>query len=328
MKALRMAKQNSGEDDFLGAAPGSSERLKWYQEVLALDPDSRIFLPYARLLAQAGNSAESISIIKSGLARHPDFLEAKLELLDLLEASGQKTAAMAEASELISLFTSHPAIWDIWSRMPGVRSDMAAMLVFFSSCLKNEGFSLADVFNAGLRSLTSRAADSSAPQNPPSSPAAADCPAQEEQPLRPWVSLDFVPDDDDLPDDEQEEGTEEKPLPALPASAEPAAATAVQEREAISLPHPIPPSSTEGKCSLVTRSMAAVLEEQGAFDDAAKIYRELIDASDSDEEKEELTIKLKSLAEEISSTEKHQPQPSVIKMLEELADRLEQRARG
>ena len=226
-----MSGQNNGGADPFAAAADHSERLKWYQEVLSLDPDSRIFLPYARLVAGTGRSGTAIDILKKGLAKHPEFLEARLELLDLLEGGGQRSAAMAEAAELIGQLSAHPSFWEIWSRMPGVRTDMSAMLIFFASCMKSDGYTL-----------------------------------------------------------------------------------------------PIPPSPAAGKCSLLTRSMAAVLEEQGALEDAAGIYRELIEQAGSDEERDELNAKLESLTRSIPA--EGQQHASVIGMLEELADHLEQRARG
>ncbi len=298
-----MSGQNNGGADPFAAAADHSERLKWYQEVLSLDPDSRIFLPYARLVAGTGRSGTAIDILKKGLAKHPEFLEARLELLDLLEGGGQRSAAMAEAAELIGQLSAHPSFWEIWSRMPGVRTDMSAMLIFFASCMKSEGYTLADVFSAGLRSLRGSEAPS-APAGDGQAPGPA-APSPDSG-LLPWRSLDEVPDDDDLP--EEGEGLSGGQV------------------NGISLPGPIPPSPAAGKCSLLTRSMAAVLEEQGALEDAAGIYRELIEQAGSDEERDELNAKLESLTRSIPA--EGQQHASVIGMLEELADHLEQRARG
>ena len=66
------------------AGNGRSEKAKWYQEVLSLDPDSRIFLPYARLLAELGRAGEAVDVLKAGLGKHPEFLEARLYLIELL----------------------------------------------------------------------------------------------------------------------------------------------------------------------------------------------------------------------------------------------------
>ena len=62
-----MSGQNNGGADPFAAAADHSERLKWYQEVLSLDPDSRIFLPYARLVAGTGRSDTAIDILKKAL---------------------------------------------------------------------------------------------------------------------------------------------------------------------------------------------------------------------------------------------------------------------
>ena len=315
-----MSGQNKEGADSPASAAEHAERLKWYQEVLSLDPDSRIFLPYARLIARSGRSDTAIGILKKGLAKHPEFLEARLDLLDLLEGSGQRSAAMAEASELIGQLSSHPALWEIWSRMPGVRQDMSAMLIFFASCMKSEGFTLADVFSAGLSSLRGTGETSSAAA-PCNQAGQASGPAEQhpDSDLLPWRSLDEVPDDDDLAEDA---GESSEDLPVRHPGSLPDG-----QKSGISLPGPIPPSATAGKCSLLTRSMAAVLEEQGALEEAADIYRELIGQARSDEERAELNAKLESLTRSIPAAEGQQ-HASVIGMLEELADHLEKRARG
>ncbi len=314
-----MSGQNKEGTDSLAAVSDHAERLKWYQEVLSLDPDSRIFLPYSRLVAKSGHLDTAIDILKKGLAKHPEFLEAKLDLLDLLEGSGQSSAAMAEAAELIGQLSSHPAFWEIWSRMPGIRTDISAMLIFFASCMKSEGFTLADVFSAGLRSLRG-AGEPSADAMQADLAGRASTPEQtSDNSLLPWRSLDEVPDDDDLPDDTRGASEERQSRHAGSAPS--------GQRNGISLPGPIPPSAAAGKCSLLTRSMAAVLEEQGAMEEAADIYRELIEQARSDEERAELNAKLESLTRSIPASEGQQ-HASVIGMLEELADHLEQRARG
>ena len=81
--------------------PALPEKALWYQEVLSLDPNSRIFLPYARLLAELGRGTEAVEVLKAGLLRHPEFLEARLLLIELLHTSGQDAAAGFEADGII-----------------------------------------------------------------------------------------------------------------------------------------------------------------------------------------------------------------------------------
>ena len=130
------------------------------------------------------------------------------------------------------------------------------MLIFFASCMKSEGFTLADVFSAGLRSLRGTE-ETSAATTPCDQAGQASEPAgrHPDSDLLPWRSLDEVPDDDDLAEDT---GESSEDLPARHPGPLPAG-----QKAGISLPGPIPPSATAGKCSLITRSMAAVLEEQG-----------------------------------------------------------------
>ena len=134
------------------------EKALWYQEVLSLDPDSRIFLPYARLLAELGRECEAVDVLKAGLARHPEFLEARLFLIELLHTSGQEAAAGLEADPILDQLSQSPALWRIWSRRPGLRADQAAMMLFFAAAMQKGGISLADVFEAGMASLESGSA--------------------------------------------------------------------------------------------------------------------------------------------------------------------------
>lgn len=437
----------------------SPEKALWYQEVLSLDPASRIFLPYARLLAESGRRMEAIEVLRAGLSRHPEFLDARLLLIEELHAAGQDAAAGLEAAGVIESLSQCSALWDIWSRLPGVRPDQAAMLRFFGATFKKNGPTLADVFEAGMKALGAGASttaetktrpaegedapgasarnvpDSSAQafasaasacapsdsaavcaassaatgpasvaetllaracetQSAAANAAAAAEPALEETPAQapasqpsadaanaalretpdaehaasdsaptsaeasasdeapesvetpasadapssgrcfvmdersPWFSLDAVPDDDDIYGDEDDEPS---PAPAISAPGvtellfpdKPAAAQADR------IPTPRPQAVMEGKSSLCTRSMARILEEQGATGEAASIYRELLEVSSSPEERAELNAKLDSLMQGAEPPAPEQPADSgLLNMLETLAARLENKSRA
>ncbi len=430
----------------------SPEKALWYQEVLSLDPASRIFLPYARLLAESGRRMEAIEVLRAGLSRHPEFLDARLLLIEELHAAGQNAAAGLEAAGVIESLSQCSALWDIWSRLPGVRPDQAAMLRFFGATFKKDGPTLADVFEAGMKALgagastlaeanarpteSEEAPSASAPNLPDSSAqasasaasacacapadAAAVCaassaatgpasvaepllthacaadsaaanaapaaePSLEETPAQataqltsaaaandalreapnaeqapsasgsapttgevpasadapscgrcfvmdessPWFSLDAVPDDDDIYGDEDDEAGNAAPSISAPGVADlffpdkPAAAQADR------IPAPRPQAVMEGKSSLCTRSMARILEEQGATGEAANIYRELLEVSSSPEERAELNAKLDSLMQGAEPPAPEQPADSgLLNMLETLAARLENKSRA
>lgn len=343
------------------------EKALWYQEVLSLDPSSRIFFPYARLLAENGRRAEAVEVLRSGLTRHPEFLDARLLLIDLLHESGQDAAAGLEASGLIESLSQCSALWEIWSRLPGVRADQSALLLFFGATFRRGGPSLADVFAAGMNAMQNSgrlgprqeqaqsSAASGTPSVTPASPAdasdtASDAsaetvavsaqPKSEAQPSgrcfvmpedAPWYSLDAVPEDDDL-DDEDETVPELSPAVAqlilAGQHAEETQETSSQE-ERVPAVHSVPRSPLEGKSSLCTRSMAHILEEQGATGEAADIYRELLEVSSSPEERAELNAKLDSLMQGTENAAPAQPSASgIMDMLETLAVRLENKSRA
>lgn len=354
------------------------EKALWYQEVLSLDPASRIFLPYARLLAENGRRMEAIEVLRAGLSRHPEFLDARLLLIEQLHAAGQDAAAGLEAAGIIESLSGCSAIWDIWSKLPGIRPDQAAMLHFFGATFRKGGPSLADVFEAGMKALCGNdgpdapaaesghpqmqeeavcsAADAKAPSEPgsassdfstapvESAPTGAETaePAAEENPAgrcfvmdenTPWYSLDSVPDDDDIDDGEP---APETPLPAPSVAdlffAEAPAASPLEpegQDEHVPAARTVPRSGLEGKSSLCTRSMARILEEQGATGEAASIYRELLEVSSSPEERAELNAKLDSLMQGSDSPAPEQSADSgILTMLETLAVRLENKSRA
>ncbi len=369
------------------AEPARPEKALWYQEVLSLDPASRIFLPYARLLAENGRRTEAVDILKAGLLRHPEFLEARLLLIDLLYASGQEKAAALEAASVLEPLSRCSSLWKIWSSMPGIRADQAAMLLFFGATFREGGPGLTEVFEAGMNALCgkeehapaaqtqegpvsfeeapteheaampSAAEEPAAPGTVQTAPAAAvaaaiSAPAGEAAPSgtneaalpqrsfvmdenTPWYSLDFVPEDDDLPEDE-----DDGPAPLMPAppsvselffSEHPAPSVQTEGGQEASAPaaHPVPRSPLEGKSSLRTRSMAHILEEQGALDEAADIYRELLNECTCEEERAELSARLESLSQRADAPLPQQPAATgILDMLETLAVRLENKSRA
>ena len=45
------------------------EKIEWYQEVLKLDPDSKVFFPLAKLLRDSQQPDKAIEVLRAGL-RH------------------------------------------------------------------------------------------------------------------------------------------------------------------------------------------------------------------------------------------------------------------
>ena len=43
------------------------EKIEWYQEVLKLDPDSKVFFPLAKLLRDSQQPDKAIEVLRAGL---------------------------------------------------------------------------------------------------------------------------------------------------------------------------------------------------------------------------------------------------------------------
>lgn len=138
-------------------------KLEWYKEVLSLEPNSKLFLPLARLLAELGtedNNAdmmnEAFEVLRRGLDIQPEFMEARLFLIELLNTCGCKAQCGAEVARLASLFLSYPDFWDAWREYAIIEhesSDFTAALGFMSAIMRNKSLSIVQVLEAGLNTL-------------------------------------------------------------------------------------------------------------------------------------------------------------------------------
>lgn len=142
-------------------------KLEWYKEVVSLEPNSKLFLPLARLLAELGtedNNAdlmnEAFDVLRRGLDIQPDFMEARLFLIELLNICGCKAQCGAEVARLASLFLSYPDFWDAWREYAiteNESSDFTVALGFMSAIMRNKSLSIVQVLEAGLNSIKTSA---------------------------------------------------------------------------------------------------------------------------------------------------------------------------
>lgn len=149
-------------------------KLDWYKEVLSLEPNSKLFLPLARLLAELGTEDknadlmnEAFAVLRHGLEIQPEYMEARLFLIELLNTCGCKAQCGAEVARLASLFLSYPDFWDAWREyaiMEHESSDFTAALGFMSAIMRNKSLSIVEVLEAGLNALKSNSAPVFSPE--------------------------------------------------------------------------------------------------------------------------------------------------------------------
>ena len=51
------------------------EKIEWYQEVLKLDPDSKVFFPLAKLLRDSQQPDKAIEVLRAGYSIRLFFLK-------------------------------------------------------------------------------------------------------------------------------------------------------------------------------------------------------------------------------------------------------------
>ena len=140
-----------------------TEKIEWYKEVLELEPNSKVFFPLARLLSEAGRTDEAVEILEQGLARHEEFLEARLFLIELLHSANRLEACEKQVGRLTKMFSTYAGFWQAWAasiNAAGDAPDTAAVLRFLALNFAKGPVSLHEVINQGLASLSGAGADS------------------------------------------------------------------------------------------------------------------------------------------------------------------------
>jgi tetratricopeptide (TPR) repeat protein len=321
------------------------QKIEWYKEVLELEPGSRVFFPLAKLLAADGQADEAIRSLRQGLLRHPDHVEARLLLVELLFLQNAGEALTTEIHSLGAMLVAYPGFWQAWSShlssIPDLHDASLAMR-FFAAAIQGRPVSWGEIIEHGLKSVLGDAAN--AVLSPPAF--AAHTPsAQEETAMRR-----SAPPESGAPATQQSGGRPQSPTvferqpEKLPAEASPVASAPLLTRESDGLSSPedsddIAEEEPEETFSIRTRSMAEVLAEQGDITGALDIYQELMQTASTDE-KRSLMARSDELAHRLhagSSGDAGQTEEKsktaggentkIINLLESLAQRLEARAR-
>ncbi len=287
-------------------------KIEWYREILQHDPGSRAFFPLAQMLAEIGQKDEAVSVLRNGLRQHPDFLEAKLELVTLLQDRQAEDPAIAsecsnEVGKIVSLLKAHPSFWRIWAQLEE-NADTALAVCFLQRSLDVPTLTFSEILLHGLQQVENN-------RNPSSS-----------------VSASTSSDGSDAADEAawhctsmpcgQQDGCDDEALPQKMMTSDTTgtvAAVGSLVSVAVSItdrvePEMEPENTVEGEeepVTLRTRSMADVLAEQGELSGALEIYQELAAAAATPEEAALLRERVAELASQVDSTMEIEPAETV-----------------
>lgn len=130
-------------------------KIDLYREVLAIEPNSKVFFPLAKELAGLDHPEEAVDVLKKGVAFHPDHLEAKfllVELLTRLERSGEAEEAFAGVGEMLA---EYPSVWALWAeKAVFAAKDPSLALRFLAHYFKDGSLTWASVLEHGLNNLS------------------------------------------------------------------------------------------------------------------------------------------------------------------------------
>lgn len=304
-----------------------TEKISWYQEVLDLEPGSRLFFPLSRLLAEDGQRERALHILEEGLRRNPDCLEARLFQIELLYRQGGSAACRGQMEELSTIFARYPGFWEAWSASlaaSGECGDAFLAPLLLAASFQKEGLSLTQLLERGVRQLLRQ--DSSS----------LNAVRHEETAARhEGVAANVAEGDTQSP----VEGIVPSPAPPCNAESRVPAGCAVAGDPPSPVRQTVPVAAMAGAAeesfSLRTRSMADLLAEQGDIPGALEIYQELAQTASTQAERSALEERMRMLRDCLDGEgvpDAAAPctavSADVLSFLDTLAQRLEARARG
>jgi tetratricopeptide (TPR) repeat protein len=134
-------------------------KIEIYREVLEIEPNSKVFFPLARSLAEQGRHDEAAAVLSRGIGFHPDHLEAKFLLIEILTRQGREEKAEQVFADVGSLLARYPSVWLLWSKTAAARAkDPSLAMLFLAHYFQNQTLTWADVMERGLQSLSQAAA--------------------------------------------------------------------------------------------------------------------------------------------------------------------------
>lgn len=304
-------------------------KIKWFQEVLELDPASRVFLPLAELYKQNGQLEEAAKTLRSGLEKNPNTFEARMLLVDVLAQLGLHDDAQQEVCAVTNILSRYPSFWTVWAQGCATeQKDVALALQYIAARLSGTDISWQRVLEQGLSSLLGE----------PQAPVAP--PHKEPESVAPKKvgAADLIQDAAAAMAEVESQSSETVPSFA-PAESAPA-----EERDDDG-------AFEEAPLTTRTRTMAELLLQQDDYRGALEIFRELYEAApQGSAEADELAVQIEAIETKHGKTppkKETEPEPDMpvvpeiedvpegaempgkqqlVSTLEALADRLEARA--
>jgi len=278
-----------------------TSKIEFYREVLSDDPNSRVFFPLAKMLAEEGDAEGAVSVLKRSIGFHSGHLEARFLLVEMLSRLGREGEASEAFEGLTSLLSNYPSVWSLWaSKATGLSRDSSLALRFLALSLQGQDVSWLGLMEQGLAAVSGQQAKPAG--EAPASP------------------------DGDSPEGFSLRGADEVLALTQQIEAEDRRAPADQ----------LPPECvSESSATVKTRTMADLLARHGDYASALDIYAELLRLAATDTDKAALSARIDEIKSLMSAgtapakpeaAQQPKSKAKLVSMLETLATRLDARA--
>ena len=129
-----------------------NDTLQLLNELLEHDPGSKIFFPLAKVYRKQGDADRAIEIVRKGLGFHPDYLEARLLLIELLHDTGDGAEAEKIATEIQTKFTEYIRFWTFLrlTYAKTGRTDLQLAAFLFEQDAKKQSVDFASFVQGGV----------------------------------------------------------------------------------------------------------------------------------------------------------------------------------
>ena len=145
-----------------------NDTLALFDELLEHDSGSKIFFPLARLYRKQGHLQRAIEVVRKGIERHPDYLEAQLYLIDLLCEAGDEAAAVGKAQSILTKLLFYEKVWvslrEHYARSS--QSDLALAAFIMERNAHGESVDLPKLMTCGIAHYSETVAVNAEPVEP------------------------------------------------------------------------------------------------------------------------------------------------------------------
>lgn len=134
-----------------------TKKIEWFQEVLSLEPGSRVFFPLAKMYVEINEMENAAITLSRGLDRHPEHLEARMLHIQVLSNLGHTDQALTEVEKVVGTLKDYPAFWRLWAQaQPDENRDFSVFLMLVAAGMQGEYIHWTDIMLEGVTALSDR----------------------------------------------------------------------------------------------------------------------------------------------------------------------------